>query len=119
MPLLTGHLKTFRELYCERHGIAPESFERTLVWRCLHWQARPFYWLLRFNRNFFSADFEFVRGVGELRSRQQFHDEIAEFHYHPNNRRVLRRSFRIRISGHRLQMIFEDEIKPVTTTPPF
>ena len=115
----SGHLKTFRELYCARHGFALEKFERALVWRCLHWQARPFYWLHRLDRGFFSADFEFVRGVGELRSRRQFHDEAAEFHYHRSNRGLLRTFFQIRVSARRVQAVFEDEIKQVTTTPPF
>lgn len=112
-------MKTFRELYCEHHGIAHEKFERILVWRCLHWQARPFYWMLRLNRDYSLADYEFVRGVGELRSRRGFHNEAAEFHYHPRNRGLLRTLFRLRISSHRLQTIFENEIKQAITTPPF
>jgi hypothetical protein len=114
-----GQVKNFRELYCEHQRLPPEKFERTLVWRCLHWQARPFYWLLSLNRDFFSADFDFVRGVGELRSRRQFRDEAAEFHYHPNNRGLLRTFFRLRVSSHRLQAVFESEIKRATTTSPF
>ncbi|HVT73942.1 MAG TPA: hypothetical protein VHD61_12470 [Lacunisphaera sp.] len=112
-------MKTFRELYCERHGIAPDRFEHALVWRCLHWQARPFFWLQRLNREYYSPDFEFVRGVGELRSRRGFRTEAAEFHYHPRNRGLLRSVLRLRVSTQRLQSIFEREIRESVTQPPF
>lgn len=112
-------MKTFRELYCEHHGIAPEQFERELVWRSLHWQARPFFWLARFCRDYCSPDFEFVCSVGKLRSRRGFRNEAAEFHYHPKNHGVLRTVLRLRISSHRLQAIFEREIQRDVTNPPF
>ena len=112
-------MKNFHELYCERHGVAYDKFERTLVWRCLHWQAHSVYWLRWLNRDYFSADFEFVRRVGELRSRREFRDEAAEFHYHPNNRGFLRTLFRLRVSSHKLQKIFEREITSAITIAPF
>jgi len=115
----TGPLKTFREIYCERHGIAQDKFERVLVWRSLHWPARPLFWLGRFYRDYYSPDFEFVRSVGELRSRRGFRNEAAEFHYHPQNRGLLRTLFRLRVSSRRLQAIFEHEIHQTVTTPPF
>ncbi len=111
-------VKTFRELYCEHHGIAYEKFERVLLWRCLHWQARPIYWLLGLNRDYYSADFDFIRGVGDLRRRSDFRNEAAEFHYHPGNRGFLRTMLRMRLSSHRLQAAFEREISSTNTTPP-
>lgn len=103
-------MKTFRELYCERHGISFDQFERVLVWRSLHWPARAFFWLRKLNYDYYSADFDFIRGVGELRSRRDYRNEAAEFHYHPGNRGFLRRVLRLRVSSHRLQVIFEREI---------
>lgn len=111
-------MKTFRELYCEKHGITYERFERALLWRCLHWSARPFHWLLWMNRDYYSADFDFIRGVGDLRSRRGFHNEAAEFHYHPANRGFLRTALRMRVSSKRLQSVFEQEIRSTQTTPP-
>lgn len=119
LVLATIPVKTFRELYCEHHGIAYDKFERVLLWRCLHWQARPFYWLLwGVNRDYYSADFDFIRGVGDLRTRRDFRNEAAEFHYHPGNRGFLRTILRMRVSSHRLQTIFEREISSTNTTPP-
>lgn len=111
-------MKTFRELYCEHHGITDERFERVLLWRCLHWTARPWYWLLWVNRDYYTADFDFIRGVGDLRSRRGFHDEVSEFHHHPGNRGFLRTVLRMRISSKRLQLIFDREIRSTHSTPP-
>ena len=110
-------LKTFRELYCEHHGVPYDRFERVLLWRCLHWQARPFYWLLWLNRDYYSADFDFIRGVGDLRSRRDFRNEAAEFHYHPGNRGFFRTLLRLRVSSHRLQALFEREIGSALPPP--
>jgi hypothetical protein len=103
-------MKTFRENYCERHGLQPQAFERVLVWRSLHWQARPFFWLRWIFPDYYAPDFEFVRAVGGLRSRQGYREEAAEFHYHPGNRGFLRTVLGIRVSSHRLQTIFEREL---------
>ena len=112
-------MKNFRELYCERHGVAFDKFERHLVWRTLHWQARPFFWLRKLNADYYSPDFEFVRGVGELRSRRDFRNEAAEFHYHPANHGFFRTVLRLRVSSHKLQTVFEREIQNAVTTAPF
>jgi hypothetical protein len=104
-------MKTFRELYCERHGIAVDRFEHDLVARSLHPQARPVYWLLGLNREYTSPDYDFVRGVGEMRRWQEFRNEAAEFHYHPRNRGFLRTVLRLRVSTHRLQRILQQELR--------
>ena len=87
-----------------------DRFEQAVVWRALHWQARPFFWLRKLGSDYYSADFDFVRGVGELRHRRDYRNEAAEFHYHPGNRNFLRRFLRLRVSSHRLQVIFEQVI---------
>jgi hypothetical protein len=111
-------LKTFRELYCEQHRIPSAQYERELVRRSLHRHALPIYWLLGLNRDYTSPDFDFVRGVGELRNRREFRNEAAEYYYHPHNRGWLRGLFRLRVSSHRLQRIFEREIEEHGSRPP-
>lgn len=114
----SGVLKNFRELYCAQHRIPLDRFERELVNRSLHLHAKPVYWLLGLNRDYTSPDFEFVRGVGELRNRREFRNEAAEYHYHPHNRGLLRTVLKLRVSSHRLQKIFEDEIEEHGSRPP-
>jgi hypothetical protein len=111
-------VKTFRELYCAQHSIPQERFDGELVRRSLHLHARPFYWLLGLNRDYTSPDYEFVRGVGELRNRREFRNEAAEFHYHPHNRGMFRSLLKLRVSSHRLQKIFEREIEEHGSRPP-
>lgn len=103
-------MKTFRELYCERRGITAERFEHELVRRSLYWPARPIYWLLGLNRAYTSPDYEFVRGVGDLRSWRDFHNETVEYHYHPHNRGFLRDALRLRVSAKRLKTVLEREL---------
>lgn len=113
-----GPLKTFRELYCEQHSIPPARFERELVGRSLHRHALFFYWFLGLNRDYTSPDYDFVRGVGELRNRREFRNEAAEYHYHPQNRGLFRNLLKLRVSSHRLQRIFEREIEEHGSRPP-
>jgi hypothetical protein len=111
-------MKTFRELYCTQHSLPLDRFERELVSRSLHRHAWPIYWLLGLNRDYTSPDYDFVRGVGELRNRREFRNEAAEYHYHPHNRGVLRSSLKLRVSSQRLQRIFENEIEEHGSRPP-
>jgi hypothetical protein len=111
-------MKTFRELYCENRQISHAQYERDLVMRCLHWQARPFYWLLGLNRAYTSPDLEFVRCVGELHNRRQFRDEAAGFIYHPGNGGFLRKVLRLRVSTRRMQEIFDELVSAGRTTRP-
>lgn len=104
-------MKTFRELYCERRGIHADRFEHELVFRSLTWQARPIYWLLGLNREYTSPDYDFVRGVGDLRNWREFRNESIEYYYHPHNRGFLRTVLRLRVSAQRLQHVLEREFK--------
>jgi hypothetical protein len=111
-------VKTFRELYCAQHSISHERYDGELVRRSLHLHALPIYWLLGLNRDYTSPDYEFVRGVGELRNRRDFRNEAAEYHYHPHNRGLLRSLLKLRVSSQRLQRIFEREIEEHGSRPP-
>ncbi len=104
-------MKTIRELYCERHGIAIDRFERELLGRSLHRRAKPFYWMLRLNREYAAPDLDFVRTVGDLRNWRDFQNEVADFRDHPRNRTFLRAMLRQRISSRRLQDIVRREVK--------
>ncbi len=111
-------MKTFRELYCSQHQLPLDRFEEDLVGRSLHLHAWPVYWLLGLSRDYTSADYDFVRGVGELRNRREFRTEAAEFHYHPHNRGMLRSLLKLRVSTQRLQRIFDREIEEHGSRPP-
>jgi len=112
-------LKTFRQLYCERRGIAPERFERVLLRRCLYLHALVLYWpLLLLGPGYFAADLDFVRGAGELKYRRELRNEIAEFRYHPAGRGFMHRVLRLRVSADRLRRIFDQHVTAVDSRNP-
>ena len=99
---------TFGEKFCARHSVAPEKYEEVVLRRSLYPAARVLQPMLRFKVNHFSADREFIRGVGRLTRFSSFDSEAQDYLYHPNNRGVLRRVFKLRVSIRRLSRMVQD-----------
>lgn len=98
---------TFRERYCALHQIAVGDFEDHLLRRSLYFHARPLRGVLALLPDYFAADREFLRSVGDIRSRRLFHAEAGEYHAHPANRSLLRRWLRLRVSAERVRVNME------------
>jgi hypothetical protein len=97
-------MRTFREIYCERHRCPPDKFTRRIFWRTLYPHARlvaPL--ILLFNYEFFSADRALIVYAGDALSVAQVRDEVRDFFWDSNNRRWLRGALRLRVSGERLK----------------
>ena len=110
--MTSTHPKTFAELYCEQNRLAPADFERALISRSLHPQAIALQKLLKLvPGDYFRADMEFVRNVGQLTRAADFGWEVSDFHAHPANRRLLRRRLKVRISIARLRRIVMQTFK--------
>jgi hypothetical protein len=104
-------MKTFAELYCDRHAKAAEHFERAVLRRCLHLPARPLVPALRvIHPDFFAPDLELIRSVGRLRRDSDFSLEVQGFRDHPGNQHWLRRHLRLRISTRRLRRLLRDTL---------
>jgi hypothetical protein len=58
--------------------------------------------------DYFSPDREFLRCVGDIRSRRFFHAEAGEFHADSVNHSMLRRWLRLRVSAERTRVIMEE-----------
>jgi hypothetical protein len=117
-------MKTLAELYCERHGARLDGFERLVLQRCLHPQARLLRWLLVLLRaDYFAADRELIAAAGRLTRAARFPAEVAEYHYHPANSGRLRREWKLRLSVGRLQQLvldtFAEETAAVESLTPF
>ena len=109
--------KTFAECLCERMRIFPDQYEEFVMNRCLYRQAlvfRPL--LLRYNRNFFAPDMDFVRRIGNVRRREDLLRELDEFFYHPRNGNWLRRRFTLRVSCRRVVALIR-EVMPWVGCP--
>ncbi|MBA3849956.1 MAG: hypothetical protein C0502_08160 [Opitutus sp.] len=99
---------TFRERYCRHWAIPLEQFEPHALARALYPQARLVRGLLRLRAGYFTADCEFLRSVGDIRSRRLFPAEAADFHYVPQNRDLCRRWLRLRVSAERTRQLMEE-----------
>jgi len=100
--------QSFRERYCAFHHIPIEQFEDHLLLRALHGHARIFRGFLGFFPGYFIPDRDFLRSVGDLRSRRFFHAEAAEFHTSEENRGLMRRVLRLRVSSDRTRELMEE-----------
>ncbi len=100
--------KTFLELFCEQNAIDPADFEREVVAQTLYPHARALHRLLELvPGDYFTADFAFVRAVGQLTRPGDFSWEVSDFHSHPANRRLLRRNLKVRLSITRLRYVVQ------------
>jgi hypothetical protein len=105
--------KTFAELYCEKHGIDPEKYERVVLVRSLYPHARLLEPLLRLIwAEHFVADLDFVRGVGRLRRFREFFYEAEEFAHHPANRGFWRLNANVRVSSRALRRMVRATLHP-------
>jgi len=101
--------RSFSESVCERLGLHPNQYENEVFQRCLYGKARVLRPLLQFyNRNFFEADHDFVRRIGEIRRREELTRELDEFYYHPKNGNWLRRRFKLRISCRKIVALVKE-----------
>jgi hypothetical protein len=109
---VTGpHPKTFAQLFCEQNHVSRSDFERVLISRTLHPQAKALRRLLQLiPGDYFSTDVEFIRQIGLLTRAGDFGWEVSA------NRRILRRRLRLRLSITRLRRIVMRTFKEQATT---
>lgn len=88
--------------------MALENFEQHLFRRGLYPHASLLAWLLAVMPDYFAADREFIRSVGDIRSRRFFHAEAGEYQMHLANRGFLRRWLRLRVSAERVRRSMEE-----------
>jgi len=97
---------TFAEIYCERHQLPPEDFEKTVLHETLYPHARLFAPMCRtFNPQHFAADFDLIRAVGRLQRLRDFTDEAKDFAHHPANTGFWHSLMRVRVSTKRLRLL--------------
>ncbi len=100
---------TLRERYCAHWQISPDAYEEHLFRRSLYFHARGLRGIFQLvSPGYFAADREFIRAIGDLRSRRGFHSEAAEFHAAGANRALGRRWLRFRVSAERPRLWMEE-----------
>ena len=58
-----------------------------------------------FNENYFTADRELIRRVGESTGRRRVKEEIDDYFNHPANVGWVRRTLRVRLSTHAVRRL--------------
>jgi hypothetical protein len=102
-------LRTFAERYCECRGVPASEYHQRVFRETLYPQTRPLVQLLRlFNRRYFVADFEFVEDAGHLTSLAEFSLTMGSYVEHPDNRGLLRRQLRLRVSAGRMLQLMRE-----------
>ena len=98
-------LPTFAEKFCAQRHIAPEKFEAAVLRLALHAPARVLRPFLALFPDYFSADRDFVSGVGRISQVNDFDLEAQDFAHHPSNHGVLRQGLRLRVSTRKLRRL--------------
>lgn len=96
-------VKDFRQACCEFFGCMPEEYEQAVFWHCLHDHALvPAKIIWRLSRSFFAWDLQLVRTVANATAISELEQEINNYRYQYRVSGILRRQFRIRLSGQKL-----------------
>ncbi len=100
---------SFRERFCRRFGVPPETFQRAILRRSLYPHVRPWFVLIdRLSPNFFALDRELAAETGRVTERRDFYFALDDFREHPNARKFHRRVLRFRVSSQRLEAVFHE-----------
>lgn len=101
----------FEERFCAKFNVRPVDFEKAVMRRTLSPLARWLRPILNLNPEYFAPDREFIRSVGQIRSIARFRGEAQDFTDHPDNRKMMRRAFRLRISRRRMRALVAEVMR--------
>jgi len=100
---------TFAECFCEKYDIPREKYARAVFNRVLYRRTHLFKWLIPwFMPNYFTADFDLIYGVENLRRLREYIPEVDRFNDHIANHGWLRRAFCLRVSTGRLKRLIRE-----------
>jgi hypothetical protein len=111
-------MKTFEEVFCEKHRCDPERFRRKVFWQTLPPPAvlvAPF--LGGLNARFFAADRELLSGVSRAVNMSQVREEIRDYFLDSQNRGWLHNVANIRVSTHRLKRLAKRYLPEPESSP--
>jgi len=110
-------VRTFEEQYCAKHGIPPEQFVEAVFRRTLYPAGRLLRPLLALDSGYFTADRNFIKGVGRITRFRDFEGEARDYLIHPENQGFLRRVLRLRVSVYRVLRIVRSVMREDSKAP--
>ena len=113
MSTLPPIAETFRETFCAQYGVPDDLYTVTVLRLTLYPHAR---WLADLSpAGFLAADRSFVELVGTLTRWRGFDGQVQDFQSLPANRRFWRRRLRLRVSVHRMRVLFSEVMGGTTS----
>lgn len=100
-------MKTFEEVFRERHRCSAAEFRRHVFWHSLHPHAVPLAPLLLVGAHF-TPDRKLITGCAQARSMRALVEEVNSFLRDPVNGHWLRRRCSVRLSTRRLRKLAKD-----------
>jgi hypothetical protein len=98
--------ESFQETFCAQYGVPPELYGVTVLRLTLYPHAR---WLAGAGHHrALAPDRYFIVSVGRLKRWREFAGEEHVFQHLPANRRFWRRCLRLRVSVHRMRVLFSE-----------
>lgn len=112
-------MKSFEELYCERHRCDSARFAQDVFFQCLHRRALVCVTVLGgYRSNYFSADRELVAGAGRATHMKQVREEVRDYMMSSDNRGALRRVWKVRLSARRMLALASKFLPGADVVPP-
>jgi hypothetical protein len=109
-------MKTFKVIFCEQHGYAPEDFRRKLFWKTVPWQARPLVALMGgFHAYSFEAEQLLMSNVGDAVDMNDVRTAINDYLGDSADRSWLREFIGIGISTRQLRTLARCYLPPMGT----
>lgn len=98
----------FSGQFCRQFKVSPDRYRAAVLKRTLYPAARMLRPVLRLiDRDYFSADQDYIDSVGRIQRARELPNESHEFNHHPANRRFLRRTLRLRVSVGRMRALVQ------------
>lgn len=102
----SGAFTNFRTAYCMRYACVPASFERRMLWGCMHQRAillaRLIYMVYP---GFFKKDLDVIREMGKAMRAADVEELLKAFRELNESRGLLRRKLQLRVSGQKLMRL--------------
>lgn len=114
----TAGMKTFEEVFRERHRCSAMEFRRRVFWHSLHPHAVPLAPLFLVSAHF-TPERALISGCAQARSMRALLEELDSYLRDPANGHWLRRRCGLRLSTRRLRKLAKDYLPGAGLPPPF
>ena len=110
-------VRNFEEKFCAIHGIAPENYVDAMLQRTLYPAARWLRPVLAWRPSYFTADRNFIQGVGRISRFSDFEAEVKDYLHDPQNRGIMRRGLKLRVSAYCMLRVVRTVLRDYSLAP--